>query len=239
MTAPPGGAGPGRQAQLAEALARLQARIDAACAASGRAADDLTIVAVTKTYPAADIRLLAGLGVLDIGENRAADLAAKRAAVSDPLRWHFVGQIQSRHAPAVAAASDVVHSVDRERIARRLGATAADAGRRLDMFIQISLDGDPARGGVDPASADALAELVAGTDGVRLIGCMAVPPLGADPRTAYQDLASIAARIRRDHPDATAMSAGMSGDLEAAIEAGATHLRVGTALLGRRAGTVG
>jgi len=234
-TEPPGG----RPGELAAALRGLRERIERACATAGRSASDLTVIAVTKTYPVSDIVVLQRLGLRDIGENRVEEIAAKRAEIGVGVRWHFVGRIQSRQARTVAETSDVVHSVDRDQIAGRLGRFAVAAGRSLSVFVQLSLDGDPRRGGVIAAEIPALADIVATTPGLSLAGVMAVPPLGADPATSYAEAAAVRDRIAGNHPDATGLSAGMSSDLEPAISAGATHLRVGTALLGRRARVVG
>jgi len=224
---------------LAANLARVRARIDAARAAAGRT-DEIALVAVTKTYPASDVALLADLGVTDVGENRDQEAAPKAAAVGDRVRWHFVGQLQRNKARSVARYADVVQSVDSVRLARALDAAAAAAGRRLDVLLQVSLDGDPHRGGALPGSADPdrgldpVAAAVAGHEALRLAGLMAVAPLGEDPDAAFARLAEVAARFRVDHPTASVLSAGMSDDLESAVSHGATHVRIGSALLGKR-----
>ena len=228
-----------RADDLAAALERLRARIAAACTAAGRPADDVTLVAVTKTWPASDVAILADLGVTDVGENRDQEARPKVAEVAElrpgaELRWHFVGRLQRNKARSVAHYADVVHSVDRAPLAVALDTAAGDLGRDLDLLVQVSLDGDTARGGALPADVPALADLIAGLGSVRLAGLMAVAPLGAEPGPAFARLAELAAAVRRDHPGATAISAGMSGDLEAAVKNGATHVRVGTALLGGR-----
>jgi PLP dependent protein len=232
-----------RRRQLATALARVRARIADACAAAGRDRDEVTLVAVTKTYPASDVVLLAGLGVGDVGENRDQEAAPKAAAVAAAdadVRWHFVGQLQRNKCRSVVGYADMVHSVDSVRLAAAL----ADAARRreqpLDVLVQVSIDGDPARGGTVAGSGDperglpAVAEAVAGAASLRLAGLMAVAPLGWTPDDAFARLADVAAWVRAAHPTATVLSAGMSGDLEAAIAHGATHVRVGSALLGMR-----
>jgi pyridoxal phosphate enzyme (YggS family) len=223
----------GRREELAANLADVEARIVAACTASGRPRHDVTLIAVTKTWPLTDCELLRDLGVTDLGENRDQEAAGK-AAQLDGVRWHFVGSVQTNKARHVTAYADVVHSVDRERLVAALGAGARAAGRTVDGLIQVSLDDDPARGGAGPDEVPALAELVATTPGLRLGGVMAVAPLGADPAAAFARLAEVAGRLRADHPGATTISAGMTGDLEQAVGAGATHLRVGTAVLGAR-----
>ena len=227
-----------RTDEIRRNLAAVEARLDAACSAAGRRRDELTLVAITKTFPADDVRRLVRLGVTDIGENRDQEAAAKASALSElPIHWHFVGQLQTNKARSVAHYADVVHSVDRPRLVHALSAAAEEAGRVLDAFVQISLEPTTAaddRGGVQPDQACALADAVADAPGLTLAGVMAVAPLGADPADAFHRLADVAAQIRADHPTASAISAGMSGDLEAAVANGATHVRIGTALLGVR-----
>jgi pyridoxal phosphate enzyme (YggS family) len=238
-----------REAELAERLARVDERIETATAAAGRPRADITLVVVTKTFPAADVRLLAGLGVRDVGESRDQEAAPKAAELADlDLTWHFVGRLQSNKAASVAAYASVVQSVDRHSLVAALGKAVERAGperagtERVDLsvLLQLSLDGDPHRGGlvVGPAPGYAglreLADAVAGQPGLNLRGVMAVAPLGEDPATAFARLGELAAVVRRDHPQAAWISAGMSGDLEAAVAAGATHLRVGSAILGSR-----
>jgi len=227
------GPDPHRAAQLAAALAGLEQRLAAACAAAGRRRDDVLLVAVTKTRPVSDVRLLLSLGLTEMGENRDQEARAKAAEVPG-VRWHFLGGLQTNKARSVATYADVVHSVDRPQLVAALSTGAVRAQRRLDVLLQVSLDGDPARGGVLPADVPALAEAAAAAPGLRLAGVMAVAPQGADPAAAFHQLAGVRARVVADHPAATAMSAGMSGDLEQAIAHGATHVRVGTALLGAR-----
>ncbi|GII76844.1 YggS family pyridoxal phosphate enzyme [Sphaerisporangium rufum] len=228
-------AGTARREAIATALAEVEHRIAAACAVAGRSRDEVTLIAVTKTYPASDVRVLAGLGVRHIGENRDQEAADKAHECADlPLTWHFVGQLQTNKARSVAGYADVVHSVDRPRLVEALGREAVRAGRRITCLIQVALDGEPARGGVGPAGAPALADMIAATEGLVLGGVMAVAPLGADPGPAFAELRSVSRAVRAAHPGATAISAGMSQDLDQAIAHGATHVRVGTALLGRR-----
>ncbi|MFJ6196369.1 YggS family pyridoxal phosphate-dependent enzyme [Micromonospora sp. NPDC092111] len=244
MTDQPATVRPDRRAEIAAGLAQVRTRIADACADAGRDRADVTMIAVTKTYPAGDVLALAGLGVTDLGENRdqeAAPKAVEVAAAGVTARWHFIGQFQRNKARSVVRYADVVHSVDSVRLARSLGA-AAEAGRDrpLETLVQVSIDGDPARGGALPDSADPdrglgpVAEALAGAAGLRLAGLMAVAPLGWQPDRAFARLAEVAAAFRVGHPTATALSAGMSGDLEVAIRYGATHVRVGSALLGMR-----
>jgi pyridoxal phosphate enzyme (YggS family) len=221
--------------ELAANLADVRGRIAAAAEAARRLPDDVTLVVVTKTWPASDVRLLAGLGVTDVGENRDQEAAPKAAACGDlGLRWHFVGHLQRNKAKAVARYADVVQSVDRPELVAALQRGAQEAGRSLDVLLQVSLDGSAGRSGADPADLPALAASVAAADRLVLRGVMAVAPLGADPDPAFARLADVAAALRADHPGADLVSAGMSGDLEAAVRHGATHVRVGTAVLGGR-----
>lgn len=232
-------AAPGRADELRAGLDAVERRVTAACAAAGRPRQDVSVVVVTKTFPASDVRLLAGLGVTDVGESRDQEASAKAEECSDlPLRWHFVGRLQRNKAGSVARYAAWVHSVDRARLVSALSRGAVAADRELDVLVQVCLDTDPdeaaRRGGVAPADLLALAEEVAGAGGLRLRGVMGVAPREGDPRPAFDTLAALSARLRAEHPGATAVSAGMSADLEQAVAAGATHLRVGSAVLGSR-----
>lgn len=230
-----------RERDIATNLADVRDRVRRACHAAGRDPDEITLIAVTKTFPATDARVLAGLGVSDLGENREQEAVAKAAEIADlEIRWHFVGQVQTRKARSVAKFADVVHSVDRVRLVVALDRAADGAGRTVRALVQVALDasgggGGEGRGGAAPADVESLAASIAAADNLELGGVMAVAPPGDDPAPAFARLAEIAARVRSDHPSATDVSAGMSADLEAAVAAGATHLRVGSALLGRRA----
>jgi pyridoxal phosphate enzyme (YggS family) len=224
-----------RREELAANLAEVRQRIEAACAAAGRDPAGVSLIAVTKTWPASDVRLLSELGISDVGENRDAEAAPKAAACADlPLAWHFIGQLQTNKCPSVVRYASVVHSVDRPRLIRALGSAARRAERSISCLIEVSLDGDPARGGALLADVPALAEALASEPGLVLAGVMTVAPLSADPGKAFARLLDGAADVRAVRPAATMISAGMSGDLEAAVTAGATHLRIGTALLGGR-----
>ena len=234
---------PGRRDELALRLAEVRSRIAKACEAAGREASELTLVAVTKTRPASDVRLLSELGVTDIGENRDAEAAPKAAECADlgleNLTWHFIGQLQTNKCASVVRYASVVHSVDRQRLIGALGKAARRAGRVIECLVEVSLDGDPARGGAVAGEVPALAEALAAEEGLVLGGVMAVAPLSMPPADAFARLRVSAAAVRGVRPGATVISAGMSGDLEAAVEAGATHLRIGTALLGDRGPRVG
>ena len=247
-----------RRSELEKNLAEVRSRIAAACAAAGRDPGEITLIAITKTRPPADVLLLHELGLTDFGENKDQEAAPKAAACaaalagagagastgggaarSQPLRWHFVGQLQTNKASSVAGYADVVHSVDRVRLVRALGAAARKAGRELTCLVQVDLDtpgapADPARGGVPPGQVREIAEAIEAEQGLILGGVMAIAPLGADPARAFAPLRPCSLAVRAVNPAATIISAGMSGDLEAAIGNGATHVRIGTALLGAR-----
>ena len=231
-----------RREELAANLVVVRDRIAAACTAVGRDASEVTLVAVTKTFPASDVRLLAALGVRDVGENRDQEARPKHDDCAGlPLRWHFVGRLQRNKAASVASYADIVHSVDRLSLVGALSAAAQSTQRELTALVQVSLDErpDPSRGGVPPDLAVELAEAVATSPGMHLGGVMAIAPLDADAGAMFARLARVAEQVRAEHPDAGIVSAGMSGDLEAAIEHGATHVRIGTALLGHRPSPVG
>jgi len=216
-------------------LTAVRQRIAAACQAAGRDPADVTLIAVTKTWPASDVRLLSELGVCDIGENRDAEAAPKAAQCADlDLTWHFIGQLQTNKAASVVRYATFVHSVDRMRLIRALGTAARRAERLVQCLVEVSLDGDPARGGAVASEVPALAEALAAEPGLVLAGVMAIAPLGMAPRQAFGLLLDSAAVVRAVRPAATVISAGMSGDLEDAIAVGATHVRIGTALLGDR-----
>jgi hypothetical protein len=235
-----------RHDELAARLAATRERIGAACAAAGRDPAEITLIAVTKTYPAPDVLALAGLGLTDFGENRDQEAAPKAAAVAaagQSATWHFIGQLQTNKAHSVAGYADFVHSVDRVRLVRALGRAARAAARDLTCLVQVSLDpadangderaGQP-RGGVPPAMLAEVAAAIEAEEGLALGGLMAVAPRDTDPGTAFAPLRRLSEVVRSVSAAATIVSAGMSGDLEAAVEYGATHLRIGTALLGDR-----
>lgn len=226
-----------RRDELAANLAAVRARIDAACGSAGRSTGEVGLVVVTKYFPASDVRLLAELGVDAVGENKHQEAAAKSAECADlGLSWHFIGSIQSNKAAAIAAYADVVESVDRVKLVGALDRGAQESGRRVDCLIQVSLDQHAAagRGGARGNEIALIAEAIAGVEALRLRGVMAVAPFGAPSAPAFERLAAIAADLRAAYPGATVLSAGMSGDLEEAVKCGATHVRIGSAVLGPR-----
>ncbi|QDQ95853.1 YggS family pyridoxal phosphate-dependent enzyme [Rhodococcus sp. WB9] len=235
----------GRVGEIEAALGAVRARLDAACRDAGRDPAEVSLLPVTKFFPESDARILYDLGCREFGESREQEATAKiaefRTAVTDPsVRWHMIGHLQRNKAKAVAHWAYAIHSVDSERLVGALGraATAAlEAGERpepLRVLLQVSLDGDPQRGGAGIADLEHLAAQVQSSPGLEYRGLMAVPPIDADPDAAFEELEKIHARLRRDHPDATDLSAGMTNDLEHAVRHGSTCVRVGTALLGSR-----
>ncbi|SDE26320.1 hypothetical protein SAMN05444580_11338 [Rhodococcus tukisamuensis] len=241
-----------RASQVASALAEVRARLDRACDDAGRDRADVQLLPVTKFFPASDAAILYGLGCREFGESREQEATAKVAELADLLasagtgegadavRWHMIGSLQRNKARAVARWAHAIHSVDSVRLVDALSRAASAAlaeGERpepLRVLLQVSLDGDPARGGVRGHELTELAARTEDADGLELAGLMAVPPLGADPERAFEALAGVHRDLLREHPRATALSAGMTGDLEAAVRYGSTCVRVGTALLGSR-----
>lgn len=221
-----------RVQELAANLADVRARIDAACRRAGRV-NDVTLIAVTKTWPLSDVRLLRDLGVEDFGENRDQEAAPKAAGFASEdgrsARWHFIGQLQSNKARSVVQYATMVHTVDRPSL---VAALKRAAHAPFDCLVQFSVDGDPHRGGV---AQEGLLELAAQISGpLRLRGIMAVSPLDVHPAQAFTAVARAHELLLQQFPEATIRCIGMSDDFEAAVEHGATHVRVGSALLGTR-----
>jgi hypothetical protein len=230
-----------RRAQIAENLAAVREDIAAAARKAGREPSEVSLIAVTKTYPASDVRVLAELGVLDVGENRDQEAAPKaRATAGLGLRWHFIGQLQTNKAVSVAEYAAFVHSVDRVRLVSALSRAAVRYDKGLTCLVQVDLgnaepmDDNAARGGAFADQVPELADAIAAAPGLTFGGLMAVAPLGAEPGPAFERLHALAMRLRSTHPSATMISAGMSGDLGEAVAAGATHVRIGSAILGIR-----
>jgi pyridoxal phosphate enzyme (YggS family) len=241
---------PDRESELADALAALRTRLATAAEAAGRKVDEIELLPITKFFPATDVAILSRLGCAAVGESREQEASAKVHEVrrllgpgSAAMRWHMVGQIQRNKARSLAGWAHTVHSVSSIRVIRALDravAAALDEGRRrspLRVYVQISLDGDESRGGVDVSNPEAIDEICAQVDGsgaLELVGLMGIPPLDWDPDAAFARLQAEHQRVRRSHPNAVGLSAGMSNDLETAVKHGSTCVRVGTALLGRR-----
>jgi pyridoxal phosphate enzyme (YggS family) len=237
-----------RVAELTTALAAARCRLARAAEAAGRAVEDIALLPVTKFFPASDVAILWRLGCRAFGESREQEASAKVAEfatlVEAPAaaRWHMIGRIQSNKAKQIARWADTVHSVYSDKVVSALDSATSAAmteGRNSPMrvFVQISLDGDAARGGIDigdPVTVDRICEQVVASPALELVGLMAIPPLGADPDSAFEALAAEHRRVLQNHPGATELSAGMSQDLEAAVRHGSTCVRVGTALMGQR-----
>jgi PLP dependent protein len=232
-----------RRDELAANLAEVRDRIAAAARDVGRDPAEVTLVVVTKTWPASDVALLVELGVTDVGENRDQDAAPKAAELTHllaagvrPPHWHFVGQLQTNKVRSVVTYADVVESVDRMRLVQALDRAAAAAGRQVRCLVQVNLEDDPSagRGGAAPTEVPAIAAALAEAPSLELAGLMAVAPLGGDPDAAFARLAEVAAAVRATHPQARVLSAGMTDDLEQGIRHGATQVRVGRAVLGHR-----
>jgi pyridoxal phosphate enzyme (YggS family) len=216
---------------LAERYRLVTDEIAEAALAAGRNVDEITTIVVTKFHPASLVRDLYELGVRDVGESRHQEAGPKASELTDlDLNWHFVGQLQSNKALAVAEYSSVVHSVDRLSLVKRLGQLERD----LEVFIELNLTDDPGRGGVIPADLAELTEAVMATAHLRLRGLMAVAPQDEDPASAFERVRAIHPTVLAIAPNATDLSMGMSGDFAQAINAGATHLRIGTAITGKR-----
>jgi pyridoxal phosphate enzyme (YggS family) len=209
-----------RREELAANLASVQERITRS---------DVTLIVVTKTYPVSDVQILKELGVENFGENRTEEGEVKAAAV--PATWHFQGGIQSRKLKDIVQWADVIHSLDSTEHALKLGQRAV---RPMKVFLQLSLDGDPERGGVVESELAALAEVVLAAPNLELVGLMCVPPVSAIPAEAFSQIYSVHQRFLRDFPNSQSLSTGMSGDFEVAIDHGATHIRVGSSILGSR-----
>ncbi|SJN19407.1 Hypothetical protein YggS, proline synthase co-transcribed bacterial homolog PROSC [Microbacterium esteraromaticum] len=218
---------------LAARLSAIDEKIADSARQAGRTPEEITRIVVTKFHPAQLVRDLHALGVRDVGENRQQELTAKRAEAWDlDTRWHFVGQAQTNKAAAIRRAAEAVHSVDRMRLADALHRAAEHDV--LDVLVQVNLTQDAGRGGTALSDAEELAEHVLSLDSLRLRGVMAVAPLDEEPAAAFARLRTVADGIRRLAPEATWISAGMTGDFTEAIAADATHLRIGTAITGPR-----
>jgi PLP dependent protein len=245
---------PERESELADALTALRGRLAVAAEAAGRKVDEIELLPITKFFPATDVAILSRLGCHAFGESREQEAAGKVGEVARLLgdsasaipaspRWHMVGQIQRNKARSLAGWAHTAHSISSTRLVRALDhavAAARSDGRRdhpLRVYVQVSLDGDVSRGGVDVSDSGAVDEIcgqVEASESLELVGLMGIPPLEWDPDTAFARLQSEHRRVRRTHPEAVGLSAGMSDDLESAVKHGSTCVRVGTALLGQR-----
>jgi pyridoxal phosphate enzyme (YggS family) len=218
-----------RRSEITSNLQVVRDEISKAVASTGRSLDEITLIAVTKTFPASDVEILRDLGVTHFGENRDADAAPKADAVAGT--WHFQGQIQSNKLKSITTWANVIHSLDE---IRHFEVIEKSAPHPLDIFCQVSLDGSEGRGGVSEQKLYELAQAIEKSAIHRLQGLMAVAPLGVDPADAFSKLSAIHKAFMADFPKANKLSAGMSGDYKEAIAYGATHIRIGSSILGSR-----
>lgn len=222
-----------RMKEISSALIDIESRIAHACLLADRAREDVRLIVVTKTHPIRDVEILQSLGIKDFGENRDAEGVEKSAAVSGS--WHYQGQIQGKKIPSLARWSHTLHSLDDlSHLPKFDRALDVIGDKTLEIFIQVSLDGDPSRAGLAEDEVLRACQMVVDSSHLRLMGVMTVPPVEADPGESFSTIATISERIRSDFPQARYISAGMSGDFEVAIAYGATHIRIGSQILGSR-----
>ena len=217
-----------RKEEITRNLQEVRERINRAAQSAGRDPADIQLIVVTKTFPVSDIEILRELGEVNFGENRDQEAAPKAQTVA--ATWHFQGQIQSNKIKSICEWADVIHSISSEKEVLKF----AQSPRKHQLFLQVSLDGQEGRGGASSAELTRLADLVNASNNLELMGLMAVAPLGIDPENAFADLAQINQGFQGQFPNSKYLSAGMSGDFEAAIKFGATHIRVGSSILGSR-----
>ena len=217
-----------RKAEIARNLQEVKERIIGAAKSVNRDPNEIELIVVTKTFPISDIEILRDLGETNFGENRDQEAGPKAEIIS--ATWHFQGQIQSNKIKSICQWADVIHSISSEKEILKF----AQSERKHQVFLQVSLDGQVGRGGAHPADLAQLADLVNESNNLELLGLMAVAPLGVEPMKAFADLAQINQGFAGQFPNSKFLSAGMSGDFEAAIKYGATHIRVGSSILGSR-----
>ena len=226
---------------MSELGARYQAildRVAAAANASSRGLDEITLVVVTKNHPNQLVLDLLELGARDFGENRDQEAAPKAKDISskseENFNWHFIGQLQSNKVKSVLEYASFLHSLDRPSLLDELQKRTAERANRLKVFVQVNLTEDPGRGGITPQDLPAFAERVIQSPGLELVGLMGVGGLEVTPEAEFERLAALSEQIKQLAPGADQLSMGMSGDFEVAISYGATHLRIGTAITGKR-----
>jgi pyridoxal phosphate enzyme (YggS family) len=231
----------GRVREISLALAQVEERIARACLRAARSRDDVTLIAVTKTYPYSDVQILQQLGVKNFGENRDGEGAEKSARAHDSFdasRWHYQGEIQSKKIGSISRWADAVHSLDDlAHIQKFDRALDALGGKTIEVFIQVSLDGNSARSGLQSSDVLQACQVVADSSHLQLMGIMTVPPVGSEPEKSFSRIAEISESVKKHFPEAGYLSAGMSGDFDVAIAYGATHIRIGSQILGSRGAT--
>lgn len=229
---------PVRVDEIALALTRVEKRINDACLSAARLRDDVTLIVVTKTYPASDVQILQGLGINNFGENRDNEGVEKSAATKEVSRrfyWHYQGEIQSNKIASVARWADTVHSLDNLSHLEKFDRALEIIGdKSLEVFVQVSLDANPTRSGLGESQVMQMCQAVVDSSHLTLMGVMSVPPVGADLELSFSKIAEIAGTVRNHFPEARYLSAGMSGDFEVALAYGATHIRIGSQILGSR-----
>lgn len=218
---------------ISQALSQVEERIARACRSAGRIRDDVTLIAVTKTYPASDVQILQGLGINNFGENRDVEGVEKSSLIK--AHWHYQGEVQSKKIGSISRWAETVHSLDDlSHIEKFDRALQALGDKSLQIFIQVSLDGNPTRSGLQPSDLMQACQAVTNSSHLHLMGVMAVPPVESDPEKSFAHVAAIAKGVKSSFPEARYISAGMSGDFEVAIAYGATHIRIGSQILGSR-----
>ena len=225
---------------LADRLGEVSTRIEKAASLANRSAEDVTLIVVTKTHPADLVVELLGLGVTNFGENKDQEASAKAKLVAElasqhnPI-WHFVGQLQSNKVKSVLGYAEVLHSLDRQSLLDELSKQLSRVEhKRLQVFIELNLTDDPKRGGIDPNQLLIFAGKVLEVENLQLLGVMGVASLGGSAEADFERIATASQQLQKLAPEARFISAGMSADFEQAIEYGATHIRVGTAITGKR-----
>ena len=219
--------------EISANLEKVKEQIKLAAASANRLSDDITLVAVTKTFPVSDIEILYSLGIRDFGENRDQEASEKVGLLPKDVRWHFQGQIQSNKLKSITSWASFIHSVDQLRYAQMI--SDYSAGNKKPIFMQVSLDKLPqSRSGVNPSELLELAGAISALPGIRLQGLMAVAPVNSPAEQAFAELEDIRSDFLSTFPDAKSLSIGMSGDYQIAIKYGATHIRIGSSILGIR-----
>lgn len=219
--------------QISANLEKVNEQIKLAAASANRLSEDITLVAVTKTFPVSDIEILYSLGIRDFGENRDQEASEKVGLLPKDVRWHFQGQIQSNKLKSITSWASYIHSVDQLRYAQMI--SDYSAGNKKPIFMQVSLDKPPqSRSGVNPSELIELAGAISALPGIRLQGLMAVAPVNSPAEQAFAELEDIRSDFLSTFPDAKSLSIGMSGDYQIAIKYGATHIRIGSSILGIR-----
>lgn len=224
-----------RRNEIEQNLNELNQRIEKACTDSGRSFDEVKTIAITKTWPTSDIEILYDLGLRNFGESKDQEAIKKVEELrGKDIHWHFVGQIQTNKINHIASYADYVHAIDRNKVVEAFENALEKNGRSINALIQVSLDGDESRGGALPEAISSIAKAIEDSIHLTLGGLMAVAPVNQSPEVAFKKLSEIAGDFHQDFPSAQMISAGMSDDLEIAIKYGATHLRIGSDLLGNR-----